>query len=84
MWWGNLGKNIFKYIDENRLEDLAKYVGEAAQKLEQIGADFIIIAANTPHIVFNEIEKMVQVPMISIVDATYEQAEEQDSASRFP
>ncbi|MBF7023410.1 aspartate/glutamate racemase family protein [Staphylococcus kloosii] len=70
--------NIFKYIDENRLEDLAKYVGEAAQKLEQIGADFIIIAANTPHIVFNEIEKMVEVPMISIVDATYEQAEEQD------
>ena len=69
--------NVFKYIDEDRLEDLADYVGEAAQKLEHIGADFIIIAANTPHIVFNDIKKRVHVPMISIVDATYEQAEEQ-------
>ena len=73
--------NIFEYINNNQLEDLANYVGNAAKKLEDIGADFIIIAANTPHIVFNEIEKMVSVPMISIVDATYERADEEDLQS---
>ncbi|TGV06431.1 aspartate racemase, partial [Mesorhizobium sp. M8A.F.Ca.ET.173.01.1.1] len=59
----------------------ANYVGNAAKKLEDIGADFIIIAANTPHIVFNDIKKMVSVPMISIVDATYERANEENLQS---
>ncbi|WP_281252478.1 aspartate/glutamate racemase family protein [Oceanobacillus timonensis] len=49
--------NIFQYISEWRLDDLIAYVGNAARKLEQLGADGIIIAANTPHIVFDEVQK---------------------------
>ncbi len=49
--------NIFQYISEDRLDDLADYVGGAAQQLETIGADFVIVAANTPHIVFDEVRK---------------------------
>ncbi|UOQ83603.1 aspartate/glutamate racemase family protein [Gracilibacillus salinarum] len=69
--------NIFACISENRLNDLTEYVGEAVQKLEAIGADFIVISANTPHIVFEEVSQLTKVPMISIVEATYEKAAEQ-------
>lgn len=68
--------NVFSCIRENRMDDLIDYVGGAAQKLAEIGADFVVISANTPHIVFEEVEKMVNVPMISIVEATYAKAEE--------
>ena len=70
--------NIFKFISEDRLDDLVDYVAGAANKLENIGVDFVIISANTPHIVFNEVRKKVNVPMISIVDATFEEAKELD------
>ncbi|MFD1065883.1 aspartate/glutamate racemase family protein [Oceanobacillus locisalsi] len=69
--------NIFRYISEWRLDDLIMYVGNAARKLEQLEVDGIIIAANTPHLVFDEVQKQVSVPMISIVDATVEEAEKQ-------
>src|SRR5699024_8325006 len=68
--------NIFKFISEDRLDDLVDYVAGAANKLENIGADFVVVSANTPHIVFNEVRKKVNVPMISIVDATFEKAKE--------
>ncbi|WP_106498308.1 aspartate/glutamate racemase family protein [Lentibacillus sp. Marseille-P4043] len=68
--------NIFRFISEGNLDGLVDYVGEAAQKLESIGADFVIISANTPHIVFDQVRKKVAVPMISIVEATYDKANE--------
>lgn len=67
--------NIFHYISEGQMEALIDYVGDAAEKLENIGADFVVISANTPHIVFDEVQKKVNVPMISIVDSTYDKAE---------
>ncbi|MFG6115713.1 aspartate/glutamate racemase family protein [Halobacillus sp. MO56] len=68
--------NIFHFISENQMDELIEYVGSAAKQLEAIGADFIVIAANTPHIVFDKISKQVNVPMISIVEATYEETKE--------
>ncbi|HLS08358.1 aspartate/glutamate racemase family protein [Lentibacillus sp.] len=68
--------NIFKYISEDRLDDLIEYVGGAAQQLERIGGDFVVVSANTPHIVFDEVREKVNVPMISIVEATYDKADE--------
>ncbi|WP_343273869.1 aspartate/glutamate racemase family protein [Lentibacillus songyuanensis] len=68
--------NVFQYISDNDLDGLATYVGDAARQLEVIGADFVIISANTPHIVFDQVRKKVHVPMISIVEATYAKVEE--------
>lgn len=68
--------NIFKFISEDRLDNLIEYVAGAANKLEEIGADFVVISANTPHIVFNEVRQKVTVPMISIVEATNDKADE--------
>ncbi|MDZ5784559.1 aspartate/glutamate racemase family protein [Marinococcus luteus] len=67
--------NIFTYISEERMDDLIEYLGNAARKLELLDVDGIIIAANTPHLVFDEVQKQVEVPMLSIVDAAVEAAE---------
>ncbi|WP_010530255.1 aspartate/glutamate racemase family protein [Lentibacillus jeotgali] len=68
--------HIFKFISEDRLNDLSDYVGEAAKKLEETGAAFAVVSANTPHIVFEQIREHVTIPMISIVEATYDKADE--------
>ncbi len=54
---------------EGRTEMLIK----AARALERAGAEIISLSANTPHIVFPEIQKAVNVPMVSIIDALIEE-----------
>jgi aspartate racemase len=43
-------------------------------KLARAGADFGLIASNTPHIVFDELQRQSPIPLISIVEATCEKA----------
>lgn len=45
----------------------------AAKALERAGAEIIAISANTPHIVFPEVQKAVSVQMVSIIDALIEE-----------
>ena len=45
-------------------------------KLKQAGADFVAIASNMPHIVFDEIELKSSLPLLSIVEATCIKAQE--------
>jgi len=54
---------------EGRKEMLIK----AAKALERAGADIIALSANTPHIVFPEIQASLKVPMVSIIDALIEE-----------
>ena len=63
-----------KLVTENRLAELADFLAAEISRLVAAGADFIALAANTPHIVFEELAKRCPVPMISIVDATLEAA----------
>src|SRR5271155_838536 len=44
-------------LDAERLGDLADYLAAGVQALAQAGADFGFIAANTPHLVFDEIQR---------------------------
>jgi aspartate racemase len=63
------------YVDwpaEERWDLVAQGLSEAARKLEAAGADFIIIATNTMHLVFDEIQASVNVPMLSLLDAVGE------------
>ena len=45
----------------------------AAKKLEQSGADFIIIGANTAHVLTEDMQKLVKIPILHIADATAEE-----------
>ncbi len=44
----------------------------ALERLRLAGADFGLIATNTMHFVFDEVQQAVQMPLLSIVDATVE------------
>ncbi len=44
-------------------------VGEI-EKLKRAGADFCLLASNTPHIVFDAVQARASIPLISIVQAT--------------
>lgn len=50
----------------------AEILGGAAKKLEQAGADFIVICTNTMHKVAPNIQKEIQIPIIHIAEATAE------------
>jgi len=63
------------YVDwpqQDRWDLVAQGLGEAAQKLEAAGADFIVIATNTMHLVFDQVQASVNVPILSLLDAVSE------------
>jgi aspartate racemase len=63
------------YVDWPRAErwDLvAQGLSEAARALAMAGADVILIATNTMHIVFDQVAASVNVPMLSLLDAVGE------------
>jgi aspartate racemase len=65
----NLRKGL-DFMDANDLAGMAGYLLEAIGKLVCAGADFGLISANTPHIVFDEVAPKSPIPLISIVEAT--------------
>ncbi len=70
------------YVDwprEGRWDLVAKGLSEAARALEVAGADVILIATNTMHIVFDEVESSVNVPMVSLLDAVGDAIEERET-----
>ena len=52
------------------LDGVSNYLSAEISKLEDAGADFAIMASNTPHIVFDRVQKLSVLPLVSIVDAT--------------
>jgi aspartate racemase len=66
---------MFNLLIKGQTKELINYLADAVQRLENIGSDFVVISANTPHIVFEQVQQRVKVPMISIVEETYIKAE---------
>lgn len=76
---GSYPRIIINSIDMKALVDLisaddrvgaAQLLAEEVSKLAQAGADFALISANTPHLVFDEVQSRSPLPMLSIVRAT--------------
>jgi aspartate racemase len=65
----DLSKGI-AMINANDLAGMTKYLLEGIQKLGRAGADFGLISANTPHIVFDDVTRESPIPLISIVEVT--------------
>jgi len=66
------------YVDwpeEGRWDLVAEGLSQGARSLELAGADVILIATNTMHIVFDEVAASVNVPMLSLLDAVGEAIE---------
>jgi len=65
----NLRKGL-DFMDANDLAGMADYLLQGIGKLVRAGADFGLISANTPHIVFDDVASKSPIPLISIVEAT--------------
>jgi aspartate racemase len=57
------------------LAAVTAYLLEAIEKLARAGADFAVLASNTPHLVFDELRERSALPLISIVEAACAEAE---------
>src|SRR2546430_491707 len=58
------------FMDAGDLSGMADYLLEGIGQLARASADFGIISANTPHIVFDEVAVRSLIPLISIVKST--------------
>ena len=57
-------------VDTGRLSELADYLAAGVQSLVRAGAVFGFLSANTPHIVFDQVQRQSAIPLLSIVRAT--------------
>jgi aspartate racemase len=58
------------FLEADDLAGMADFLLSEIEQLPRAGADFGIIAANTPHIVFDEVATKSPIPFISIVEAS--------------
>ncbi len=63
-------RRVLATVGAGELKPLTDWLLTELQKLERGGADFAIMASNTPHIVFDELERQSPLPLISIVAET--------------
>lgn len=61
---------MLNYVFSEDFDGLVNFLKERVEILERAGAEYGILASNTPHIVFDRLVKEVNIPMISIVEAT--------------
>jgi len=63
---------IERLQQENRWDEAAQILSEAARGLEAAGADCVVICTNTMHKVADEVQANVGIPLLHIADATVE------------
>ena len=65
---------LIEWFTAKELAKVVDYLAREIDRLAAAGADFALIAANTPHLVFDELQHRVRLPLLSIVEATAESA----------
>jgi aspartate racemase len=63
-------KKMLDLIGAGEFEEVTGYLVSELGKLAAAGADFGLLASNTPHIVFDKVRESSPLPLISIVEAT--------------
>jgi len=61
---------MLSYVASKDYTTLIALLLKGINDLRSAGADFAVIASNTPHVVFNEVQEKSPIPLISIVEAT--------------
>lgn len=61
-------------LDANDLAGLTNYISASLDRLVRAGAEIALIAANTPHLVFEEVQQRAPIPLLSIVQAACDHA----------
>ena len=61
---------LVKWINAGEMGPFTDYLVSEVQRLERAKVDFAVLAANTAHIVFDQISARTSLPLLSIVEAT--------------
>lgn len=61
---------MLRLVKLEEWNQLIKYLANAVNDLAIAGAQFGLLASNTPHIVFEEVQSIAKIPLISIVEET--------------
>ena len=67
-------KKLLDLVGANKPDELIQYLTAEVEKLAHGGATFALLAANTPHLVFDSVAQESSIPLLSIVAATCEAA----------
>lgn len=67
--------NIELMREQNREKIQAKYL-EVSKKLQEAGAEGILICANTPHMIYDYVQPKIEIPILHIGKATGRAAQE--------
>jgi aspartate racemase len=65
---------MIELITANELAVVADVLVAEVERLARAGADFGLMASNTPHIVFDEVQRRSSMPLLSIVQAACDAA----------
>jgi aspartate racemase len=69
-------KSMIEWMAAGELDKVAGVLSTAIEQLHRAGADLAALTANTPHIVFDELQKRSALPLISIVEATRDRVQD--------
>jgi aspartate racemase len=67
-------KTLLGLLSANELAKVADYLVAEVERLKRAGAGCALLAANSPHIVFDEVQRRSRLPLVSIVEATRDEA----------
>jgi aspartate racemase len=67
-------KKMIDLMGGNQLDTVTDYLVCEIQRLAGAGAHIGLVAANTPHVVFDEVQSRSPIPLVSIVQATCDAA----------
>ncbi|MBU0729415.1 MAG: amino acid racemase [Proteobacteria bacterium] len=67
--------DLTEIIKTSAWDRLTEWLLDKIKRIHSAGADFAVIASNTPHIVFDELQALSPVPMLSIVEQTSKKAQ---------
>lgn len=68
--------DVFKVLElckNEEYKELSDYLMDAVSHLAASGADFAALSANTPHIIFDELQERSPIPLVSILESTCEE-----------
>ena len=63
-----------RLVDSGQLSELTDYLAAGVESLARAGALFGFFSANTPHIVFDQVQRRAAIPLLSIVRAACDRA----------
>jgi len=69
---------ILRLCGEQKYDELADYLFQAVTNLVQSGVDFAVLSANTHHIVFDRLQELSPISLISIVESACREAEKKN------